>query len=142
MSDVRKMLQHAVPDGNLPEIRPVCLCKSAGVPICPVCSAEAGHGNGVNPMMGQSQPVICHNGDDQRQGGIQSPGQTDHHVLAMDMPQPGHKPYRLHLQDLAAPIIQLTFPGGHKGRCRELPLQPGLPEGVVKEFLRKSGIRC
>ena len=56
--------------------------------------------------------------NEQRERGIQPPGQADHQCLRTGVRQPPFQPFRLHGQDKLRAFSQFAFPLGHERKAR------------------------
>ena len=122
LADVQKVLAHRFLNGNLPEADLQLFRNALGVGLGPAGGAEAGHGQGVDALPGQPQPVERPGCDQQRQGGVQPAGKAHHRHLAVDGRKPGGQAHALHGQDQLAAVGKPHRVPGHKGCRGKFPL--------------------
>ena len=81
VADVLEMAAHRVADRHGAKIDPQKLGQLFRVALGAAGGAESGHGHSQNALAGQGKRVECAHGHQQRQGGIQPPGEPHHGML-------------------------------------------------------------
>ena len=90
-----------------------------GIVVRPVGGAEAGHGHAADIRRGPPQPAHGLHGHQQRQGGVQSPGNADDRFRAAQNGQPLFQPRHLHVENFHAPLDAVLLPRGDEGQLRQ-----------------------
>ena len=142
LADVLEMELHGGADVDLPEAGPDLLRQDLGVGLRPLGGAEAGHGDGQNIGLGTAQQLHGPCRDEQRQGRVQSAGQTHHCGFGLGVGQPFFQAQRRQSQDLPAPGRPVPVVGGNEGIGGDGAGEPGLRALQFKViWIQVGGVR-
>ena len=112
VADVGKMEVHRVFDIDFLAGNSQRAHQLPGVVVRPVGGAEAGHGHAADVGRRPSQLTHGLHGHQQRQRGVQSPGNADDCFRAAQNGQPLLQPRHLHVEDFHAPTDAVLLPRG------------------------------
>ena len=90
-----------------------------GIVVRPVGGAEAGHGHAADIRRGPPQLAHGLHGHQQRQRGVQSPGNADDRFRAAQNGQPLFQPRHLHVENFHAPLDAVLLPRGDERQLRQ-----------------------
>ena len=119
VADVGKVEVHRILDIDLLAGNSQRAHQLPGVVVRPVGGAEAGHGHAAD--VGRRPPQLTHGlyGHQQRQRGVQSPGNADDRFRAAQNGQPLFQPRHLHVENFHATLDAVLLPRGDEGQLRQ-----------------------
>ena len=105
VTDVAEVKGHRLVEADFPEGDTELADQGAGIPVGPVSSAEAGHGDGDDAFPWKVKHVECLNGYQKGERGIETSGNADHGVGCVDVVEPFLETHGLYGQDFLAALV-------------------------------------